>query len=131
MLFRLNHNSGVPVYIQLMEQVKHAVAIGALRPGDQLPTIRNLARDLVINPNTVVRVYRELEHENIIELKHGTGAFISESVTEPSRDIRNGQKFVQSAIEKLKSLGLGEEDIRRLVESELAVLHSGSEDSHE
>ena len=131
MLFRLNHNSGVPVYIQLMEQVKHAVAIGALHPGDQLPTIRNLAGDLVINPNTVVRVYRELEHDKIIELKHGSGAFISESAAERRQEIRKGQKVVQSAMEKLKSLGLGEEEIRRLVENELASLHGESEDPYE
>ena len=55
MVFRLNPSSGVPVYVQLMEQVKHALDTGALRPGDQLPTIRKLAEDLVVNPNTVVR----------------------------------------------------------------------------
>ncbi len=131
MIFRLNSNSGVPVYIQLIEQVKHAVATGALRPGDQLPTIRKLAADLVINPNTVVRVYRDLEHEKIIELRHGAGAFISESVTERSRDMRKGQKIVQSAMEKLKFLGLGEEEIRRLVENELTAQTGESEDSNE
>jgi GntR family transcriptional regulator len=131
MLFRLNHNSSVPVYIQLMEQVKHAVAAGALRPGDQLPTIRKLAGDLVINPNTVVRVYRELEHEKIIELKQGSGAFISESVTERSRDMRKGQKIVQSAVERLKSVGLGEEEIRWLIENELTAPHGKLENSNE
>ncbi len=131
MLFRLNQSSGVPVYIQLKEQVKHAVSIMALRPGDQLPTIRKLAGDLVINPNTVVRAYRELEYEKIIELRQGAGAFISESVSERSRDMRKGQKVVQSAMERLKSMGLGEEEIRRLVENELAAQHSLSEDAHE
>ena len=56
-----------------MEQVKHAVETGALREGDQLPTIRKVAEDLVMNPNTVVRAYRELEHEGVIALKHGSG----------------------------------------------------------
>ncbi|MBV9746547.1 MAG: GntR family transcriptional regulator, partial [Acidobacteriia bacterium] len=60
MLFRVNQSSGVPLYLQLMDQVKHAVDTGALRPGDQLPAIRKLAEDLVMNPNTVVRAYREL-----------------------------------------------------------------------
>ena len=124
MLFRLNQSSGVPVYIQLMEQAKHAVATGALRPGDQLPAIRKLAGDLVINPNTVVRAYRELEHEDIIELRQGAGAFISESISERSLDMRKGQRVVQLAMERLKSLGLGEEEIRRLVENELTVLAS-------
>jgi GntR family transcriptional regulator len=124
MIFHINQSSGVPVYLQLMEQVRHAVETGALRPGDQLPAIRKLAGDLVINPNTVVRAYRDLEHEKVVELKQGSGAFISESVARRTQEIHKGQKVVQSAMERLKSLGLSEEEIRRLVESELATLHA-------
>ena len=126
MIFHINHSSGVPVYLQLMEQVRHAVETGALRPGNQLPTIRQLAVDLVINPNTVVRAYRELVHEKIVELKQGSGAFISESVAERTQEMRKGQRVVQSAMERLKSLGLSEEEMRRLVENELAALHATS-----
>ena len=77
MLFRPNPSSGVPIYLQLMEQVKHGIETGALRPGEQLPGIRPLAEELVINPNTVAKAYRELEHEGVIELRHGAGAFVS------------------------------------------------------
>ena len=77
MLRRPNPSSGVPIYLQLMEQVKHAVETGAVRPGEQLPGIRPLAEELVINPNTVAKAYRELEHEGVIELRHGAGAFVS------------------------------------------------------
>ena len=77
MLFRPNPSLGVPIYLQLMEQVKHAIETGALRPGEQLPGIRPLAEELVINPNTVAKAYRELEHEGVIELRHGAGAFVS------------------------------------------------------
>jgi DNA-binding transcriptional regulator YhcF (GntR family) len=76
MLFRPNPRLGVPIYLQLMEQVKHAIETGALRPGDQLPGMRPLAEELVINPNTVAKAYRELEHEGVIELRHGAGAFV-------------------------------------------------------
>ena len=124
MLFRINPSSGIPVYLQLIEQVKHAVETGALRPGDQLPAIRKLAKDLVINPNTVVRAYRELVHEKIIELKQGSGAFVSESVAGRTSEMRRGRKIVQSAMERLSSLGLSEEEIRRLVENELTTLHA-------
>jgi len=122
--FRLNPSSGVPLYLQLMEQVKHAVATGAFRPGDQLPTIRKLAEDLVMNSNTVVRAYRELEHEGIVELRHGLGAFISESVEERAKWMRKAQSVVQSAVERLQSLGATEEDIRRLFENELSAMHA-------
>ena len=133
MLFHTNPSSGIPVYLQLIEQVKHAVETGALRPGDQLPPIRKLAMDLVINPNTVVRAYRELVHDKIVELKQGSGAFISESVAGQTSEMRRGQKIVQSAMERLRSLGLSEEEIRRLVENELTTLHAPKkrENSHE
>ncbi len=127
MLFRINPSSGVPVYLQLMELVRHAVETGALRPGEQLPTIRRLAGELVINPNTVVRAYRELEYEKIVELRQGSGAFVSESVAERTGDMRKGQKIVQAAVQRLKSLGLNEEEMRRLVENELAALHAKNE----
>jgi|SRR5580692_5803894 GntR family transcriptional regulator len=120
MIFRLNPSSGVPLYLQLIEQVKHAVETGALRAGDQLPTIRRLAEDLVMNPNTVVRAYRELEHEGVLDLKHGSGAFIKESTGGRTRLMRKAQAVVQSAIERLISLGLTEDELRRAFGSGLA-----------
>lgn len=120
MIFRLNPSSGVPLYLQLMEQVKHAVEMGALREGDQLPTIRKVAEDLVMNPNTVVRAYRELGQEGVIELRHGSGAFIKESAGARARLIRKAQAVMQPAVERLMALGLTEEEIRRVFENELA-----------
>jgi len=119
-IFRVNQSSGIPLYLQLMEQVKHAVETGALREGDQLPTIRKIAEDLVMNPNTVVRAYRELEHEGIIELKHGSGAFIKKPSEGRVRLIRKGQAVLETAIERLLSLGLSEEELRRAFEHELS-----------
>jgi GntR family transcriptional regulator len=103
-----------------MEQIKHAVETGALREGDQLPTIRKLAEDLVMNPNTVVRAYRELEHEGVLEIKHGSGAFIKESAAERSRLIHKAQAAFESTIGRLLALGLTEEELRRVFENELA-----------
>jgi GntR family transcriptional regulator len=120
MIFRLNQSSGVPLYLQLIEQVKHAVETGALREGDQLPTIRKVAEDLVMNPNTVVRAYRELEHEGVLDLKHGSGAFIKESAGGRAQVMRKAQSVVQAAIERLASLGITEDELRRVFENELA-----------
>jgi GntR family transcriptional regulator len=75
--FLLDMHSGMPVYRQIMDQVRGAVASGALSAGDQLPTVRQLAVDLAINPNTVVRAYRELELGGLLETHQGTGTFIS------------------------------------------------------
>jgi GntR family transcriptional regulator len=120
MIFRLNPSTGLPLYLQLMEQIRHAIETGALKAGDQLPTIRKMAEDLVMNPNTVVRAYRELQHEGIIELKHGSGVFVSESVGARARVTKRAQTIVQSALDRLADLGLTEDEIRRLFENELA-----------
>jgi len=124
--FRLNASSGVPLYLQLMEQVKHAVEIGALRPGDQLPTIRALAEELTMNSNTVVRAYRELEHDGVVELRHGLGVFVSSSVSGKGKRMRQAQAVVQSALERLQALGVTEQEIRRMFESELSAMQAES-----
>jgi GntR family transcriptional regulator len=122
MLRRPNPSTGVPIYLQLMEQIKHAIETGALRPGDQLPGIRPLAEELVINPNTVAKVYRELQHEGVIELRHGAGAFVSRSgATKRAPDaLRAGKAIVDSAVERLRARGVLDEEIRRLFEAKLA-----------
>ncbi len=76
--FRLDGASGVPVYRQIIDQVTAAMARDALRAGDQLPTVRQLAVDLSINPNTVIRAYRELEIRGVLETQQGTGTFIGQ-----------------------------------------------------
>src|SRR5207248_6266973 len=103
MLFRPNPSSGVPIYLQLMEQVKHGIETGALRAGEQLPGIRPLAEELVINPNTVAKAYRELEHEGIIELRHGAGAFVAghAGAKKLTDRLRAGQTVVAAAVEKM------------------------------
>lgn len=125
MIFHLNHSSGIPVYLQLMQQIRHGVETGALRAGERLPTIRRLAEELVINPNTVVRAYRELQHEGVVELRQGSGAYVGQTVVERGRVMTKATKLVGSAIERLAALGLSEEEIRRIVENELAVARRG------
>jgi GntR family transcriptional regulator len=87
--FHLDLGSGVPVYRQIIDQVLGAVAVGVLLPGDQLPTVRQLAVDLSVNPNTVVRAYRELELRNITETQQGTGTFISKTEIEEDQAQRH------------------------------------------
>ena len=124
MLFRPNPSSGVPIYLQLMEQVKHGIESGALRPGEQLPGIRPLAEELVINPNTVAKAYRELEHEGVIELRHGAGAFVSANAREKkaTERVRAAQTIVAAAVDRLRASGMTDEEIRRVFEAALAGL---------
>src|SRR5436189_5957522 len=117
MLFRPNPSLGVPIYLQLMEQVKHAIETGALRAGEQLPSIRPLAEELVINANTVAKAYRELESEGVVELRQGAGAFVAARVRARHGDadkFRGAQPVVAETVERLRARGLSDEEIRRL-----------------
>ena len=126
-LLRPNPSSGVPIYLQLMEQVRHAIETGALRPGEQLPSIRPLAEELVVNPNTIAKAYRELEHEGVIELRQGAGAFISEKAPskKDAEKFRAAQTDVAATIAKLRTRGVADDEIRRLFEAELSGMSGG------
>src|SRR6202789_783344 len=90
--FRIDLRTGVPLYRQLIDQVQGAIATGVLVPGDQLPTVRQVAVDLEINPNTVMRAYREMEIRGILDTQQGTGTFVSQ------------QKIERDAIERSRGL---------------------------
>jgi GntR family transcriptional regulator len=81
--FRLDASSGVPPYLQLVHQVRQSLLLGYLRAGDRLPTVKELAGDLAINPNTVVKAYRQLEHEGLAGGRPGQGTFITATLAPP------------------------------------------------
>jgi GntR family transcriptional regulator len=118
---RLNPLSGTPLYLQLLEHLKHSIETGTIRAGEQLPSVRKMAEDLLINPNTVVRAYRDLEAEGIVELRHGSGVFVRESVSARTDLMKKAAPIIRSAVDRLEGLDLGEDDIRRLMENELAL----------
>ena len=89
--FQLDLQSGVPVYRQIIDQVQGGLATGSLAPGHQLPTVRQVAVDLAINPNTVLRAYRELEIRGVLETQQGTGTFISHRQVRPDDSERERQ----------------------------------------
>jgi GntR family transcriptional regulator len=105
--FRLDLHSGVPVYRQIIDQVRGALASGALAAGDQLPTVRQLAVDLAINPNTVVRAYKELELSGLLETHQGTGTFISTQKIERADAERERQlgQIVADAVARAGAAG--------------------------
>jgi len=121
MFFKLTPTTGQPLYLQLMQQIRHAMEVGALRDGDQLPGIRTLAEELVVSPNTVVKAYSELEHEGLLELRHGSGAFVCvKGRTRSLADqVHIARRRIRDLIERLKDDGLLDEEIRRAFEAEL------------
>ena len=106
--FRIDGHSGVPVYRQLIDQVQGAIAAGLLRPGDQLPTVRLVAVELAINPNTVMRAYREMEIRGILDTQQGTGTFIADRQAEPSQEQRERQlaQLISEFVSRAGSAGL-------------------------
>lgn len=85
MQIHISSSDGVPIYIQIVNQVKHLVAAGRLAPGDEIPPMRALAEQLVVNPNTVARAYLELERAGVVTKRHGSGTYVSEAPSSLSR----------------------------------------------
>jgi GntR family transcriptional regulator len=114
--FHLDRRSGVPTYLQLVHQVRQAVRLGILLPGDQLPTVKDVVGDLAINPNTVLKAYRELDHEGLVEGRRGVGTFVSATHRAPPPD---GMKELRSAlqrwIDRARAEGLDDDGIATLV----------------
>lgn len=124
LLVQIDPHSGVPVYRQIMDQVRHHLASGLLQPGQQLPSIRQLARSLAVNPTTIVKAYTELEHENIIQLERGRGAFIHPdppAMSPKERHDRLMQLTSQLAVEA-RQLGIDNDEVRAALEQALTDL---------
>jgi GntR family transcriptional regulator len=121
MILKLNPSGGQPLYLQIMQQVRHAIETGMLADGDLMPGIRTLAEELVVSHNTVAKAYTELAHEGLLELRHGSGAYVSARRRIRSRAelVRHAQDRVHEFVEQLREEGLSEEEIRRLFEAEL------------
>jgi GntR family transcriptional regulator len=124
MLFHVNPSSGVPIYVQIETQVKNAVAAGALKRDQALPSVRKLASELGINPNTVARAYQELERAGVIATVQGGGTYVAENVPRflKSEKFRRLLPYArQIAVEGIQ-LGLTEEEIMEMVQEELERL---------
>ena len=119
----------MPVYLQLVDQIRRAVALGVLRPGEQLPTVKQLSRDLVVNPATVSHALRELERLEIVRSRIGHGWFVRDdaSVGVASTGARDVvQSSVDTAVREARSLGVDEADLRAAFLRALEVWYRGN-----
>jgi GntR family transcriptional regulator len=117
-IFRLSSRSGVPPYLQIVQQVKHAISLGLLHENDKLPTVKEVVGMIAINPNTVVKAYKELEGEGLVLGRAGLGTFVIASATSPPPEVRQmlGEKLAEW-IDEAKQAGLDEESIEALYAS--------------
>jgi GntR family transcriptional regulator len=113
--FRLDRRSGVPAYRQIIDQVRHAIQLGILQPGDQLPTVREVVRQITINPNTVHRAYRELELQGLTEGRTGSGTFIRQSLSEISSQQPKLLGQLELWIKRARDAGLEIEAVEALI----------------
>jgi GntR family transcriptional regulator len=120
--FRLNQRSGVPTYLQLVQQVRQAVRLGVLQPGDQLPTVHEVVGKLAINPNTVLKAYRELDHEGLVDGRRGQGTFVSRTVTPvPPAEYTALQSALVRWVRRARESGLDEDDVAALFAAAMAA----------
>jgi GntR family transcriptional regulator len=122
--FRLDGASGVPTYLQLVHQVEQALRLGYLRPGDQLPRIRDVVTALVINPNTVLKAYRELEHKGLVAGRPGQGTFVQATLPQLALpELAALRRSLLGWLATAQAAGLDEDGIAALVSSALRDFH--------
>ena len=128
--FRLDRGSGVATYLQLVHQVRHALRLGVLRPGDRLPTAREVVDKLAINPNTVLKAYRELEREGLVAGRPGLGTFVRRTLGGGSAtDHARLRAALADWVAEARSAGLGAEDVEALFASVVLDSFRAGEDT--
>jgi GntR family transcriptional regulator len=118
--FHLDPASGVPAYLQIVQQVRQAISLGVLRPGDQLPTIKEVVATLAINPNTVMKAYRELDLAGVVDARRGQGTFVAATMEgSQENDLAPVRAELVDWLSRARAAGLDDDAIRALVASTL------------
>jgi len=130
-VFRIDGGSDVPIYRQLVQQVRREVMLGRLRPGDQLPSVKEVVDALSVNPNTVVKAFSELEHQGMVVRRQGVGTFVS--AAPPLASLAAAPKLLGPLarwVERARQDGLSAEQIRLLLEAALGEPTASEDDRH-
>ena len=114
--FHLDSRSGVPAYLQLVHQVRRAIRLGMLRPGDQLPTVKEVVTKLTLNPNTVLHAYRQLDLEGLVEGRQGVGTFVAaDAAPLPPDEVRSLRSSLERWVSRARAAGLDDESMAALL----------------
>jgi GntR family transcriptional regulator len=124
----IDPRSGVPIYVQIVDQVRHAIEVGGLGPGERLPTMRRLAGDLAIAPNTIVKAYNELQRAGLVESRPGVGTVVARGVGEVARERRVAEIFRRLRVlaHDAAALGISEDDLWARLDSEYERIPRGN-----
>lgn len=122
MWFHIDPSSGTPIYRQITDQVRHAIAGGTLRSGDRLPPVRDLAIELAVNPNTIARAYQDLERDGVTETSRGRGTFVSQGAIKAADPERVGRisPVIDRLIAEAYLLGIPDDDLKRMLHARLS-----------
>ena len=125
--FQLSPDSGVPAYLQLVQQVRQALRMGILNVGDKLPSVKEVVAEVAINPNTVMKAYWQLEHEGLVEGRQGVGTFVARRPTGPPPDTQvRLARSLESWVQTARDAGLDDEAIESMLRSTLSGSRTGS-----
>ena len=129
MFLKIDATNGVPLYFQIAKEVKHSIAVGSLRPGEQLPSVREVALQITVNPNTVAKAYRELELQGIVETRRGTGTFVSKEVVSISKEERSRTvaELIDRALDEAEHLRMSESELMRLFDDRVTAFKKEKE----
>lgn len=130
MLLKVNPADPVPVYVQIMRQIKHLIISGVLKPGDKIPSVRELSVQLIINPNTILKAYGELEHEGVVFTKKGFGNFVSEKLIQKTKEERGKliSELSNSLVVEAIQLGLSLEEFLEILKAQYNSMKNGDKE---
>ncbi|MBT3380178.1 MAG: GntR family transcriptional regulator [Lentisphaerae bacterium] len=128
-MFRIDANSDVPVFQQIVDGVKSAIARGACRPGEAIPSVRGMAAEVLVNPNTVAKAYRDLEREGVIQTQRGKGLFVSPDAPELCREDRRNTvlRKLNALIAEAQAAGIPASELAKAIGEERASDHEQTE----
>jgi GntR family transcriptional regulator len=118
MNFKIDPSSGLPIYLQLIEQIKYHISVGTLRAEDQLPSVRKLSTDLRVNPNTIAKAFNIMENDGIVYTKRGEGTFVSSQAADSSKEDRLEvlRGLVEQVVETAITLKVPKEEVHRMID---------------
>ena len=133
MFIKIEFSSGIPIYRQIMERIKYSIANGSLKPNDQLPSVRQLSMDLKVNPNTIIKAYSELEHEEVLHTRRGRGTYVSEKRIEISQDekVEKVSRLAERLAVEAVQVGMDEIELRLIFNKILHRIYQSVETGEE
>ncbi len=131
MFMKIDATDGVPLYLQIAKEIKHSIAVGSLRPGEQIPSVREIALQITVNPNTVAKAYRELETQGIVETRRGTGTFVSNEVFAISEEERSRivSNLIDRVVDEANHLQMDEDELMRLFIERISAFREERQES--